>query len=191
MPLSGTESFNTAQRRAVTHGDGPVLVIAGAGTGKTKTLAGRVAYLVENGVPPQRICLLTFTRRAAAELLRRAEVGASSTATGRVWGGTFHATANRLLRLHGRALGLEPNFTVIDQTDAADLMNLIRLDLGLSKTVNARRFPGKDTLAAIYSRMVNSRTQLDLVLDTQRQLIESQEPPEDHVGVALQRRPEV
>lgn len=166
MPLSGTESFNTAQRRAVTHGDGPVLVIAGAGTGKTKTLAGRVAYLVENGVPPQRICLLTFTRRAAAELLRRAEVGASSTATGRVWGGTFHATANRLLRLHGRALGLEPNFTVIDQTDAADLMNLIRLDLGLSKTVNARRFPGKDTLAAIYSRMVNSRTQLDLVLET-------------------------
>lgn len=166
MPYSGIEQFNTAQRRAVTHGDGPVLVIAGAGTGKTKTLAGRVAHLIAGGVAPQRICLLTFTRRAAAELLRRAEAGTSSTATGRVWGGTFHATANRLLRLHGRTLGLDPDFTVIDQADAADLMNLIRVDLGLSKTANARRFPGKDTLAAIYSRMVNSRTRLHLVLES-------------------------
>jgi len=164
VPYSGIEQFNTAQRRAVTHGDGPVLVIAGAGTGKTKTLAGRVAHLIAGGVPPQRICLLTFTRRAAAELLRRAEAGTS--ATGHVWGGTFHATVNRLLRLHGRTLGLDPDFTVIDQADAADLMNLIRVDLGLSKTVNARRFPGKDTLAAIYSRMVNSRTRIDLVLES-------------------------
>ncbi|MHC4913917.1 MAG: ATP-dependent helicase [Planctomycetota bacterium] len=151
------DELNPAQRKAVTAGDGPVLVIAGAGTGKTRTLATRVAWLIEKGVPAERILLLTFTRRAAAEMLARAGRIAGSAAS-RVWGGTFHATANRLLRLYGKALGLSPDFTVMDQADAADVMNLIRSDLGFSKS--KKRFPRKRTLINIYSRMVNSRTKL-------------------------------
>ena len=133
------DSLNPQQREAVTHDGGPLLVVAGAGSGKTWTLACRVAWLIDRGVLPQRILLLTFSRRAAREMLSRAErlVGAvptangdERTATGRVWGGTFHAVANRLLRLYARPLGLTPDFTVLDQSDCADLMNLIRGDLG-------------------------------------------------------------
>ena len=125
-------SLNPRQLEAVTAGDGPVLVIAGAGTGKTWTLACRVAYLIERGTPPERILLLTFSRRAAREMLSRAErlirtsVQRRAGTTGKVWGGTFHAIANRVLRLHGRPLGLSPDFTVLDQADMADLMDLIR-----------------------------------------------------------------
>src|ERR1700736_3639323 len=120
------ESLNPAQLAAVTCGDGPVLVIAGAGTGKTWTLACRVAHLIELGVPPERILLLTFSRRAAREMLSRAGRLVDLKRTGKVWGGTFHAIANRLLRLYGRPLGLSPDFTVLDQGDMADLMDLIR-----------------------------------------------------------------
>ncbi len=143
-----------------------MLVIAGAGTGKTKTLACRVAWLVANGVAPDRVLLLTFTRRAAAEMISRAEhlVGRSQGGgLGRIWGGTFHATANRLLRIYGPTIGLHPNFTVMDQGDAADLMNLIRTELGFSK--KDKRFPRKDTLAAIYSRVVNARDRLADVIE--------------------------
>src|SRR5438093_6617338 len=156
--------LNPAQRAAVLHPGGPLLVVAGAGTGKTLTLAGRVAHLVEQGVPPQRILLLTFTRRAAREMLARAARLAGNQVTGKVWGGTFHAVGNRLLRLHGRALRIRPDFTVMDQPDAADLMNLIRDDLGLSG--KGRRFPRKEALAAIYSRTVNAGVRLVDVLDT-------------------------
>ncbi len=158
------EQLNTSQRMAVLHPDGPILVVAGAGTGKTMTLAGRVAHLLERGTPPQRILLLTFTRRAAREMLARAARMAGSQAGGKVWGGTFHAIGNRLLRRYGQALGIRPDFTVLDQADAADLMNLIRDDLGLSR--KDRRFPRKETLAAIYSRTVNARTRLVDVLET-------------------------
>jgi DNA helicase-2/ATP-dependent DNA helicase PcrA len=116
-------------------------VVAGAGSGKTWTLACRVAHLVERGVPPERILLLTFTRRAAREMLGRAERLTGGRGLGRVWGGTFHASANRLLRSHGGALGLPPDFTVLDRTDTADLMDLIRSDLGLGE--GERRFPRK------------------------------------------------
>jgi DNA helicase-2/ATP-dependent DNA helicase PcrA len=156
-PADFLAELNPAQRRATTAGDGPVLVIAGAGTGKTRTLGARVAWLIEEGVPAERILLLTFTRRAAAEMLTRAGRMAGSAAA-RVWGGTFHATANRLLRQYGRSIGLSPDFTVMDQSDAADVMNLIRSDLGFSKS--RKRFPRKRTLITIYSRMVNSRTKL-------------------------------
>jgi DNA helicase II / ATP-dependent DNA helicase PcrA len=154
-------SLNEAQRRAVTHGGGPLLVVAGAGSGKTKTLAARVAWLLERGVAPERILLLTFSRRASREMLARAQRSAGAAAS-RVWGGTFHATGNRLLRLYGRAIGVQPDFTVLDQADGADLMNLVRGDLGLG--TKERRFPRKDTLATIYSRTVNSRTPLRDVL---------------------------
>ncbi|MGH2698329.1 MAG: ATP-dependent helicase [Actinomycetota bacterium] len=157
--------LNLQQRAAVEHGEGPLLVIAGAGTGKTKTLATRVAHLVERGVAPERILLLTFTRRAAQEMLRRAGRLTSRTRTGRVWGGTFHSVGNRLLRSYGQALGLPPNFTVMDQSDAADLMNLLRNELELGH--GPKRFPRKETLAAIYSRTVNSRTKLPEVLEAE------------------------
>jgi len=158
---SWLSELNPQQREAATYPDGPVLVIAGAGSGKTKTLACRVAWLLQQGVPADRILLLTFTRRAAAEMLDRASRITGPGATGRIWGGTFHSIANRLLRQYGRSLGLAPEFTVIDQGDAADLMDLIRTELGL--TESRKRFPQKGTLAALYSRSVNSRTKVSEV----------------------------
>jgi DNA helicase-2/ATP-dependent DNA helicase PcrA len=155
--------LNEGQRRAVEHRGGPVLVVAGAGTGKTWTLACRVAHLVESGVRPERLLLLTFTRRAAREMLTRAGSLIGRDVLGRSWGGTFHAVGNRLLRRFGRPIGVRPDFTVMDQADAADLMDLIRgeLDLGSSD----RRFPRKDTLAAVYSRTVNAGEKLSVVLE--------------------------
>ena len=143
-------------------GDGPLLIVAGAGTGKTTTLACRVGHLVERGVRPERILLLTFSRRAAREMLSRAQRATGQRETERVWGGTFHAVANRLLRLHGRPLGLRPDFTVLDQSDGADVMNLLREELGFA--TRERRFPRKDTLASIYSRTVNAGEKLPDVL---------------------------
>jgi len=158
------EELNPEQLAAVTHGEGPLLVVAGAGTGKTKTLACRVAYLISQGVDPKRLLLLTFTRRAAQEMLRRAAAlgarGAPSAA--RAWGGTFHAMANRLLRRYARAAGLRRDFTVMDQGDAEDLMNLVRHAMGLHS--REKRFPRKATCLAIYSRCVNGREELPRVL---------------------------
>ena len=162
---SWKESLNPAQLEAVTCGDGPVLVIAGAGTGKTWTLACRVAFLIEKGVPPERILLLTFSRRAAREMLSRASRIVDRNRTGKVWGGTFHAIGNRLLRIYGRPLGLPPDFTVLDQADMADLMDLIRGELHPMRDKRERRFPKKDTLVAIYSRMVNAGEALTSVLE--------------------------
>jgi DNA helicase-2/ATP-dependent DNA helicase PcrA len=171
-PVGWLEPLNDAQRSAVTCADPRVLVVAGAGTGKTMTLACRVAWLVASGTAPERILLLTFTRRAAKEMLARAErMQASATSgrpdakgkSGRVWGGTFHAAANRLLRAFGGPVGVRPDFTVMDQADAADLMNLIRSERRLGE--RDRRFPRKDTLAAIYSRTVNAQIRLAEVLE--------------------------
>ncbi|MDH4111453.1 MAG: ATP-dependent helicase [Actinomycetota bacterium] len=160
------DALNDAQRRAATHGGGPLLIVAGAGTGKTTTLASRVAWLLANGVAPERLLLLTFSRRAAREMTTRAEriAGASDADVdaSRIWSGTFHAIGNRLLRLHGRALGLDPSFTVLDQADSADVMNLLRDELGFSG--RERRFPRKETLAGIYSRTVNAGEKLGDVL---------------------------
>jgi DNA helicase II / ATP-dependent DNA helicase PcrA len=159
-------SLNPAQREAVTCGEGPVLVIAGAGSGKTWTLACRVAYLIEHGAAPEGILLLTFSRRAAREMLSRADRLLGRGKAHKVWGGTFHAVANRWLRLYGRPLGLPPDFTVLDQADTADLLDLVRGDMHLGKGQRERRFPKKDTLAAIYSRMVNASIGLSTVLET-------------------------
>ncbi len=159
--------LNPTQREAVTHAGGPLLIVAGAGTGKTTTLASRVAWLLSEGVRPERMLLLTFSRRAAREMTSRAERIACAADAGvdasRVWSGTFHAIGNRLLRLHGRALGLDPSFTVLDQADAADVMNLLRDELGFSG--RERRFPRKETIAAIYSRTVNAGEKLGEVLE--------------------------
>ncbi len=162
--FSWLDDLNPEQRRAVTHGEGPLLVVAGAGSGKTKTLACRVAYLLAQGVAPGRILLLTFTRRAAQEMLRRAAATSerSGRATGRVWGGTFHSTANRLLRIYAKAAGLHRDFTVMDQGDSEDLLDLVRRDLGLQS--RERRFPRKETCLSIYSRSVNGSQDLHEVL---------------------------
>ena len=166
MTAPWLEGLNPAQREAVTYGDGPLLVVAGAGTGKTRTLACRVAHLIDQGVAPDRILLLTFTRRAAGEMVQRARHLVGREAVSRVWGGTFHATANRLLRIYGRAVDLPPEFTVMDQGDAADMMNLIRTELGLAKGQRRRRFPNKQTLIRIYSHTVNAQRRLSDVLET-------------------------
>jgi DNA helicase II / ATP-dependent DNA helicase PcrA len=156
------ETLNDDQRRAARHGDGPLLVVAGAGTGKTMTLACRVAHLLDTGVAPQRMLLLTFSRRAAREMIARAEHSAARGSAARVVGGTFHGIGNRLLRLYGRPLGIRPDFTVLDQADAADTMNILRNELGYG--AGERRFPRKETLEAIYSRTVNAGRKLQRVL---------------------------
>jgi DNA helicase-2/ATP-dependent DNA helicase PcrA len=167
--------LNPAQREAACWGErgargvfrsDPLLVIAGAGTGKTMTLAHRVANLVIEGVDPERILLLTFTRRAAEEMLRRArsivraamQLGEDSAAVRFTWSGTFHSVANRLLRHYAANVGLDPAFSVLDRGDAADLMDLVRHEQGLS--ARTKRFPKKDTCLAIYSRCVNAQEDL-------------------------------
>src|SRR5262245_52536624 len=162
--------LNPQQRRAVEHGAAPLLVIAGAGSGKTITLAHRVGHLIVNGADPRRILLLTFSRRAAAEMTRRVERVAAGTlgadaramSDALTWAGTFHAIGARLLREHAEQIGLDRAFTIHDRTDSADLMNLIRHELGFSRT--ERRFPAKAACLAIYSRAVNAQAPLEQVL---------------------------
>src|SRR5690242_7453653 len=171
---SHLDRLNGPQRKAVTHGEalpekgyraGPLLIIAGAGTGKTDTLAHRVAHLVINGVDPARILMLTFTRRAALEMRRRAHEitrkalndtlgGVSQSIAQRLsWAGTFHSIGNRLLRHYAAHLQLDPHFSVIDRSDAADLMDSLREELGLA--AREQRFPRKETCLQIYSNRVN------------------------------------
>lgn len=145
-------ALNPAQLEAVTTLEGPLLVIAGAGTGKTRTLVYRVARLVESGVPPQSILLLTFTRRAAQEMLRRAAVLLDGRCE-HVEGGTFHSFANLVLRRYGSRLGLAPSFTILDQGDMEDVLQLLRTQLGLDRS--ERRFPRKAVLAEVLSMSVN------------------------------------
>src|SRR6476659_10811057 len=149
LSLDYAQALNTQQLAAVTAGDGPSLVIAGAGSGKTRTLVYRVAYLIDRGVDPSNILLLTFTRKSAQEMLQRAGelIGVRSE---RVCGGTFHSVANILLRRSGRAIGLEPGFTILDRGDAEDLIALVRSQLGLNEKV--KRFPRKGTIAEIFSK---------------------------------------
>jgi DNA helicase-2/ATP-dependent DNA helicase PcrA len=171
------EALNPSQRAAAEYGTpglpaeppGPLLIIAGAGTGKTSTLAHRVAALLVRGADPRRVLLLTFTRRAAETMTRRAaRIAAQATAGGAAparieWSGTFHAVANRLLRRHAESVGLDPAFTVLDRSDAADVMNLARHELGLSR--RATRFPTKATCLAIYSHAVNAGAGLERTLE--------------------------
>jgi len=182
MSAARQEKLNPQQRAAVEHGGlplaeaGPLLIIAGAGSGKTATLAHRVAYLIEQGADPRRIMLLTFSRRAAAEMTRRVDrilgdymrqragPAANALALSLAWAGTFHAIGARLLREYAETIGLAPAFTIHDREDSADLMNLVRHDLGFSKT--EKRFPAKNTCLAIYSRAVNGELPLDEVLGT-------------------------
>ncbi len=166
--------LNAAQRRAVEHGitgpGGPLLIVAGAGSGKTMTLAARVARLVLGGADPTRLLLLTFSRRAAAEMERRVARALHESlglpplrgASRLAWCGTFHGVGARLLRTHAASIGLDPSFTVDDRGDSEDLMHVLRQRLGLAGM--KRRFPQKSTCLAIYSRVVNSEAHLGDVL---------------------------
>lgn len=147
------DELNEAQRAAVEHGLAPLLVIAGAGSGKTKTLSHRVAHLVANGADASRILLLTFSRRAASEMIAR--VGKVMANDVRIpWAGTFHAIGARLLRDLAPVIGLDADFTIHDRSDSADLMGMVRQELGVA--TGAKRFPMKGTCLAIYSRVVNA-----------------------------------
>jgi DNA helicase-2/ATP-dependent DNA helicase PcrA len=183
--VAGLENLNSAQRRAATYGEatdtgwraGPLLVIAGAGTGKTSTIAHRVAQLVLHRVDPARILLLTFTRRAAVEMRRRAQEIVRDTLADTLgdkahallqrlaWAGTFHSVGNRLLRHYARQLKLEPSFSVLDRADSADLLDELRAAQGLA--AKDQRFPRKDTCLAIYSWRVNTRKSLHDTLELQ------------------------
>jgi DNA helicase-2/ATP-dependent DNA helicase PcrA len=180
MIFAHLERLNPEQRRAVEHGVGkagarsgrPLLVIAGAGSGKTSTLAHRVAHLIVNGADPRRVLLMTFSRRAANEMIRRVErivrtvisQGAPGAIEALSWAGTFHAIGARLLRIYADEIGLDPAFTIHDREDSADLVNLLRHQVGLSKT--EARFPTKGTCLAIYSRCVNTEMPIEEVLRT-------------------------
>ncbi len=155
------QELNPQQLAAVEVVDGPALVIAGAGSGKTRVLVYRVARLIDSGVDPSSILLLTFTRKAAQEMLGRVGmlIGPQSD---RVMGGTFHAVANLLLRRHGHAIGLEPGFTILDRGDSEDLVNLMRAQVGLGET--GKRFPRKRTIVAMFSKAANTLQSLDDVL---------------------------
>jgi len=142
--------LNDEQRAAVEHEGGPLLVLAGAGTGKTTTLTARVGRLLERGVPAHRVLLLTFTRRAAAEMLGRAARDRRQ----KPWGGTFHSVAHRIVAANAAALGLPGDFAVIDPADAADLLDLVREEQGLARA--GRRTPRKGLLLDLYSRSVNT-----------------------------------
>jgi DNA helicase II / ATP-dependent DNA helicase PcrA len=161
--------LNPAQRKAA-EAPAPLLIIAGAGSGKTQTLAHRVAHLLLKGADPRRVLLLTFTRRAALEMITRARriiecANHSRAGESLTWAGTFHAVANRLLRLHADEVGLDASFTVLDRSDSADLLDVLRHDLGFSKS--QRRFPQKGTCLAIYSRAVNAQEPLEKSLKHQ------------------------
>jgi len=183
---SAFDALNPQQRRAATFGTvvagkgveaGPLLILAGAGTGKTNTLAHRAAHLVVNGVDPARILMLTFTRRAAQEMIRRAQhivaqvmtdrgkAGDRSVVSRLIWSGTFHSMGNRILRLYAKHLGLDPSFTVLDRGDSADLMDVVRHELGFS--AKDKRFPRKDVCLAVYSYRVNTRLSLKQTLEEQ------------------------
>lgn len=155
--------LNPQQRTAVRHVGSPLLIVAGAGTGKTKTLVSRVVRILEDGADPNRVLLLTFTRRAASEMLGRVAAASDDRSASQVWGGTFHSTANRLLRNYGPSSGLAEGFTVLDQSDSTDLFGLVRTEEGFGE--RTKRFPRKETIAGIYSRMVNGQAKLGDVLD--------------------------
>ncbi|MCB0900322.1 MAG: ATP-dependent helicase, partial [Actinobacteria bacterium] len=153
------EGLNEEQRAVAAFDGGPLRVLAGAGTGKTTALSSRVARIVADGIPAERVLLLTFTRRAARQMVERshARLARAGHRSGRVSGGTFHSVAHRTLRQHAARLGLPEGFSVLDPADAADVMDVVR-DEVLKDLPNGRRIPRKSTLLDIYSRAVDTGT---------------------------------
>ncbi|MEZ0343606.1 MAG: UvrD-helicase domain-containing protein [Caldimicrobium sp.] len=158
------KDLNPAQREAVETIYGPLLVIAGAGSGKTRTLVCRLAYLVERGIPSEKILLLTFTRRAAREMIDRAS-SLLQRDVNKITGGTFHSLCNLMLRQYGSLIGYNSNFTLLDRGDSEDLLNLLKTSLGLSD--RKKRFPKKDTLATIYSKSINQLRSVEEIVSSE------------------------
>lgn len=160
--INYAELLNPAQYEAVKSVDGTYLIIAGAGTGKTRTLVYRVARLIELGYDPQSILLLTFTRKSATEMLNRASLILDNRCS-KILGGTFHSFANVTLRKYSKAVGLENNFTILDQSDSEDVINLIRSQSGLIS--KEKRFPNKRTLGKIFSLNVNTEISIKAIVE--------------------------
>jgi len=150
--ISYSKELNQSQLHAAEISAGPVLVIAGAGSGKTRTLVYRVAHLVEDGISPESILLLTFTRKAAREMLRRAS-SLLDERCGHVSGGTFHSFANQILRRYAKFVGFTENFTILDRKDSEDIIGLVRNKLGFFRS--EKRFPQKDTISDVISKSIN------------------------------------
>jgi len=168
--FSYKNELNPAQLEAVESIDGPFLVIAGAGSGKTRVLVHRVAHLVEKGVKPEEILLLTFTRRAAEEMLRRASLLLDERCK-KISGGTFHSFANMILRKYAKFLEISNNFTILDRSDAEDAVNLVRTQLGFHKS--EKRFPRKHAILEVISKSVNKSEDIkDVLYDEYPQFIE-------------------
>ena len=168
LQLDYARELNAQQHAAVTAPPGPALVIAGAGSGKTRTLTYRVAFLLENGVPPERILLLTFTNKAAREMMRRVAtlLGQELAA---LWGGTFHAIGNRILRAHAPLLGAARDFSILDREDAKHLISTCVTESALD--TKATRFPKAEVLGDIYSLAINTRQSVGQILEEHYRLL--------------------
>jgi len=179
-------ALNPAQLAAVSAPDGPHLVVAGAGTGKTRTLVYRVAWLISRGITPESVLLLTFTRRAAQEMLKRASSLLDERCR-RVSGGTYHSFANLVLRRHATRLGLSNRFTILDRADSVDLLQTLRSEAGYDK--NGKRFPRADSLVELYSKQVNTQRPLaDLIAEEMPQFADEKDAIIDLQGRVRRRK---
>ncbi|MDX1429170.1 MAG: ATP-dependent helicase, partial [Rhodothermales bacterium] len=177
LAIDYSGELNAQQHEAATAAGGPLLVIAGAGTGKTRTLIYRVAYLVETGVRPEHVVLLTFTRRASREMLTRASTLLDGRCS-RVRGGTFHSYCLGVLRRHAKKIGFPNNFTILDASDAADVIDAVRTSAGLKKS--DRRFPKKRRLQAMFSAVVNQSIEIaDLLAERYPQFLDYIDPVQE------------
>ncbi len=163
LKIDYEHELNDEQLRVVQNGDGAVLVLAGAGSGKTRTITYRVAWLLEHGVDPKNILLLTFTNKAAHEMIRRVNNLLGIKSSG-IWAGTFHSIANRLLRIHARKLGFEPNFSILDQEDSRDLISICIKELRID--TKARRFPSSGVLQEVFSFARNKGLDVSEVIES-------------------------
>src|SRR5258706_11453257 len=169
LQIDYARELNEQQLAAVTAPPGPALVIAGAGSGKTRTLIYRVAYLLEQGIPPERILLLTFTNKAAREMMRRvADLLGQELPS--LWGGTFHSIGNRILRQHANLLGYERDFSIMDREDAKHLINTCLEESGID--VKGAGFPKAEVLAEIFSMALNTRKPISAILEEERHHLE-------------------
>src|SRR6266542_2551849 len=164
LQIDYARDLNEQQHAAVTAPPGPALVIAGAGSGKTRTLIYRVAYLLEQGIPPDRILLLTFTNKAAREMMRRV-ADLLGQELRELWGGTFHAIGNRILRSHADKLGYERNFNILDREDAKHLITTCVAEAGID--TKAGHFPKAEVLGEVFSLAVNTHESIPEILAEQ------------------------
>ena len=179
-----SKELNQEQLNVVLHGDGPSLVLAGAGSGKTRTLVYRVAYLIEHGIDPSRILLLTFTNKAASEMLTRVQELTGSDAKG-IWSGTFHSVANRMLRMHLSVIGA-PSFTILDQEDSRTLVKSVMKELKIDP--KARRFPSPNVVQGLISYQRNTLSSIQDAIEMRAANFEDCASDIEEIGRIYDRR---